>query len=165
MQKIGLLFLFVWFSFTGTAQEIPAIVDVPEEFKIHHVPLRPSLTILAPDVPNTGRFRLTQVNFDQSTMRREVNMTAVMEREEQMKSRILEMAPPVRMPQPNTTTVSRNETFHITPRFHNPSFSPELQGRGTRNSVYRNAADGTGATYLQTYSPFLRGYGRGFYYY
>lgn len=165
MKNLGILLLFICFSFSGIAQEISlqAEVEIPPQFQIKRVEIRPSLSNLAPEVPYTGRFTLNQANFDKSTIRREVDMAAVMEREGQMKARIIELAPPVRMPQVNNPTPPGNETFSITPRFYNPSFSPEFQGRGTRNSVYRNAADGTGATYLHTYSPFMR-YGRGFYY-
>lgn len=163
MKKIGLLFLFACFSYLGFAQEIPRIQEVPEGLLIKRIEIRPSLSNLAPEIPNTGRFKIRSVNFDTENVRREINMVAVMEREEQLKARRIELAPPVQVPRPNTTSVSDNDTFSITPRFYNQSFSPDAYGRGTRNSVYRNAADGTGASYLQTYSPFLRGYGNGYY--
>lgn len=165
MNKTGLLFFFIIFTYCGFAQEIPAVQEVPEGLLTKRIEIRPSLSILAPEVPNTGRFKIRTVNFNTQNERKEVDMAAVMAREEQMKARYIELAPPVQVPQLNSPTVTGSETFSITPRFYNQSESPSFYGRGTRNSVYRNAADATGASYLQTYSPFVRGYGyRGYYY-
>ena len=168
MKNKGLLYLFGFFTCFGIAQEIPRLQEVPEELLMKRIEITPSLTNLAPEIPNTGRFQIRSVNFNTENVRREIDIAAVMAREEQLKTRRLELAPPVNVPRPNTSEVSDNETFSITPRFYNQSFSPDANGRGTRNSVYRNAADQTGATFLQTYSPFVRGYGsryhRGYYY-
>jgi len=163
MRKIGLLFLLGCFSYFGFAQEIPVIQDVPEGLLTKRIEIRPSLSNLASEIPNTGRFKIRSVNFDTQNVPREIDIAAVMEREEQLRARRIDLAPPVNVPRPSTSSVSDNDTFSITPRFYNQSFSPEAFGRGTRNSVYRNAADGTGASYLQTYSPFVRGYGSGYY--
>lgn len=171
MNKLGFLICFILFSFAGSAQdiprgaEIPVISEVPEELLIKRIEIRPSLTNLAPEIPNTGRFRIRSVNFDTKNMRREIDIAAVMEREERMKTRYIELAPPVQLPNlKNNTTVKGEESFSITPRFYNPAFGSEMQRRGTRNSVYRNAADATGASYLHSYNPFYRVRGYGYYY-
>lgn len=172
MNKIGLFFFFIVFSFAGLAQEqqavpeISVISEVPRELLIQRTAIRPSLTNLAPEIPNTGNFRIRSVNFNTQNMRREVDIAAVMEREERMKSRYIELAPPIQLPKlSNSTTVKDEETFSMTPRFYNPSFSPDIPGRATRNSVYRNAADVTGASYFNSYNPFYRtGRGYGYYY-
>ena len=155
-------------SWTGKAQEIPA--EPSSEFIIQRLEIRPSLTNLAPEVPNVGRFRIRTVNFDKTLERKEVNMLAVIEQQEQMKRRNIELAPPVYVPQVSgNVSSSRDDNFNVTPRFFNHSFSPELQTRGTRNSVYRNAAEGTGAQFFNSYNPFYRGRGYspgyGYYYY
>ncbi len=164
MKKSGFFLVFFVLSLFGMAQEIPRVIEVPEGLLIQRVEIRPSLSNLAPEIPNTGRFKIRSVNFDTQNDRREIDIAAVMEQEAQMKARRIELAPPVQVPQPVNAAVSRNDTFGITPRFYNSSISPEIYGRGTRNSVYRDAGDATGANYLHTYSPFSRsyGYGRGY---
>lgn len=172
MNKIGLLFFLVMFSYTGIAQEkqalpeISVISEVPRELLTQRIEIRPSLSNLAPEIPNTGNFRIRTVNFNTQNVRREVDIAAVMEREERMKSRYIELAPPVQLPKlSNSSTVKSEDTFSMTPRFYNQSFSPDMPGRATRNSVYRNAADATGASYLNYYNPFYRtGRGYGYYY-
>lgn len=162
-----LFITFIFFSVLplfGMAQEIPREIEVPEGLLIKRIEMRPSLSNLAPEIPNTGRFKIRSVNFDTQNVRREIDIAAVMEREAEMKARNIELAPPVQVPQSSNVTVSRDEIFSITPRFYNQSVSPSLLGRGTRNSVYRDAGDATGANYLHSYSPFSRGvgYGRGY---
>ncbi len=170
MKIAGFLLLLFMYSWTSAAQEIPAIKEPSSDFLIQRLEIRPSLTNLAPEVPNAGRFRIRTVNFDKSLDRKEVNMLAVIEQQEQMKRRNIELAPPVFVPQVQANlSASRDDNFSMTPRFYNQSFSPEFQTRGTRNSVYRNAAEGTGAQFLNSYNPFYRtrGYspGYGYYYY
>lgn len=159
MKFTGLLFLFLIICYSATAQdiEIPVESDVPPEFIIKRVEIRPSLTNLAPEIPNTGRFRIREVNFDKGNERREIDIAAVMAREERMKSRIIELAPPVQVPQVTSNNSGRDsDGISVTPRFFNQSFSPQLPGRGTRNSVYRDASIGTGAAYYNSYNPFMR---------
>lgn len=171
MKIKGLILLFVLTSYFGAAQEIPAVREASSEFIIKRLEIRPSLSNLAPEIPNIGRFRIRPVNFDKDNQRKEVDMLAVMEQEERMRMRNIELAPPVQLPQVNNpVSVSRDTDFSVTPRFFNQSFSPQLQTRGTRNSVYQNASDATGASYLNSfYSPYYRGRGYrpgyGYYYY
>jgi hypothetical protein len=171
MKAAGILLVFFFSSWIGMSQEIPAVREESRDFIIERLEIRPSLTILAPEVPNTGRFRIREVNFDTSLDRREVDIAALMAQESQMKRRTVELAPPVQIPQAPTSNLNnRNNDFQMGTRFFNQSFSPELQTRGTRNSVYRNAAETTGATYLNSFhNPFLRSrgyspYSRGYYY-
>lgn len=170
MKAAGILILFLFSSWIGVAQEIPAVRDTPE-FIIERLEIRPSLTILGPEVPNTGNFRIREVNFETSFERQEIDMAALMAQEQQMKRRTVELAPPVQVPQAQSTNfTNRNSDFQMGTRFYNQSFSPEMQTRGTRNSVYRNAAETTGAVHLNSYhNPFLRSrvyspYSRGYYY-
>lgn len=172
-MKIFVLVVVFFLSWTwGVAQEIPA-VEERSEFLIQRLEIRPSLTNLAPEVPNTGKFRIREVIWDRDNERKEIDIAAYMEQEQRMKRRTLELAPPVQVPQvANNVSVNREEGFSLTPRFFNQSFSPEAYTRGTRNSVYRSAAETTGASYLNSYyNPFIRGRAyspyssRGYYYY
>lgn len=160
MKKIGLLlFFFIFISHPGTAQEleIPVLGDASSEFIIKRIEIIPALSILSPEIPNTGNFKIRSVNFDLQDQPREVNISEFMARERRMKSRMVELAPPVQVPQKdNSISVGRNTSSNASPRFFNQSFSPELQRSGTRNSVYRDAAEGTGHYYLSRYNPFAR---------
>jgi len=157
MKKIGLLFIFILSSYLGTAQEIPAATQSSSEFIIKRFEITASLTNLAPEIPNTGKFRIRTVNFDKEIERREVNIYEMMAMEERMRSRTVELAPPIYVPQERETfSLSRNGSFNASPRFYNQTFSPELPSRGTRNSVYKDASETTGSYYLRSYSPFYR---------
>lgn len=163
MQKIGLLFFFIFIFYPGTAQEIeiPAVRESSSEFIIKRIEIIPALSILSPEIPNTGNFKIRSVNFDLENEPREVNIAEFMDRERRMKTRTMQLAPPVQLPQnDNITTVDRSANWNASPRFFNQSFSPDLQRSGTRNAVYRDAAEGTGHYYLTRYNPFARrGYG------
>lgn len=100
MKFTAFLFLFMAITYSATAQnmDIPVESDAPPEFIIQRLEIRPSLTTLAPEIPNTGRFRIREVNFDKGNERREINIAAVMAQEERMKSRTIELAPPIQLP-------------------------------------------------------------------
>lgn len=172
MKIFGIFVVFVLTISSGMAQEIPA-VEEPSDFLIQRLEIRPSLTNLAPEVPNTGNFRIREVVWDKGFERKEIDIAAYMAREQQMKRRTVELAPPVQVPQvENNVTLNRDNTFGASPRFFNQSFGPELQTRGTRNSVYRSASETTGEAYLNSFhNPFIRGRAyspytrRGYYYY
>jgi hypothetical protein len=157
-MKVAVVFIFFLFiSITGVAQEIPAVREIPvvedtPDFLIERLEIRPSLTILGPVVPNTGRFRIREVNFDTGYDRKEVDIAALMEQEQQMKRRTVELAPPVQVPQAQSNNLSNRNDFQMGTRFFNQSFSPEMQTRGTRNSVYRNAAETTGGYLSKQFS-------------
>ena len=164
MNKTGLLFFFILISFFGTAQEIdiPVVREASSEFIIKRIEIIPALSILSPEIPNTGNFKIRSVNFDIENEPREVNIAEFMAQERSMKSRMVELAPPVQLPQnSNSTSVGRNIDLNARPLFFNQSFSPELHRSGTRNDVYRNAAEGTGHYFLTRQNPFAR---RGYYY-
>ena len=157
MKKIGLLFIFILSSYLGTAQEIPVVVRSSSEFIIKRLEITPSLTNLAPEIPNTGKFRIRTVNFDKEIERREVNIYEMMAMEERRRSRTVELAPPVYVPKERETfSLSRNNNINASPRFYNQTFRPELPSKGTRNSVYKDASETTGSSYLRSYSPFYR---------
>jgi hypothetical protein len=157
MKISGFLFFFILSSYMGTAQEIPAATQSSSEFIIKRIEITPSLTNLASEIPNTGKFRIRTVNFDTENERREVNIYEMMAMEEGRRSRTVELAPPVYVPkQRESFSLSKNDNINATPRFYNQSFSPQFQTRGTRNSVYRDASENTGAYYLRSYSPFYR---------
>lgn len=163
MKISGFLFFLILSSYLGTAQEIPAVARSSSEFIIKRIEIKPSLTNLGPEIPNSGKFRIRKVNFDNEYQPREVNIYEMMAMEERMRSRTVELAPPVYVPkQRETFSLSRNEDINATPVFYNQSFNPGLPSRGTRNSVYRDASESTGANYLRSYSPFYR---QGGYYY
>lgn len=157
MKKIGILLFLILSAYLGTAQEFPTTARSSSEFIIKRIEIKPSLTNLASEIPNAGKFRIRTVNFNTENERREVNIYEMMVMEEQLRSRTVELAPPVYVPQQRETfSLSRNENISATPRFYNQTFSPQLQTRGTRNSVYRDASENTGAYYLRSYSPFYR---------
>jgi len=157
MKISGFLFFLILSSYLGTAQEIPKVTRSSSEFIIKRHEITPSLTNLAPEIPNTGKFRIRTVNFEKEIERREVNIYEMMAMEERMRSRTVELAPPVYVPKERETfSLSRNDHFSASPRFYNQTFSPELPSRGTRNSVYKDASESTGSSYLRSYSPFYR---------
>ena len=166
MKIKTLLVLFLLTSYFGMAQEIPAVREASSEYLIKRLEIRPSLTNLAPEIPNTGRFRIRTVDFSKDNQRREVDIAAVMAEEERMKRRTIELAPPVQLPNlTGTITVSGTRDFSASPRIFTQTFGPDLFARGKTNSVYQNAADATGASYLNSYySPFYRtrGYRAGY---
>jgi hypothetical protein len=100
----GYINCFLFSSWIGMAQEIPAVREESRDFIIERLEIRPSLNNpWVPEVPNTGNFRIREVNFDTSLDRREVDIAALMAQESQMKRRIVELAPPVQVPQaPNS---------------------------------------------------------------
>jgi len=151
------MFIFIFTSYLGTAQEIPSFVRSSSESIFKRPEIKASLTNLAPEIPNTGKYRIRTVNFDKEVERREVNIYEMMAMEERMKSRTVELAPPIYVPKERETfSLSRDNTFNASPRFYNQTFSPEFPTRGTRNSVYKDASESTGAYYLRSYSPFYR---------
>lgn len=160
MKTFLAVLIFGLISTVGTSQEIPIVREASDEFIIKRVEIVPSLTILSPEIPNTGNYRIRTVDFDTENDRREVNIAEYMEMESRMKrARIVELAPPIQMPKEDKgISLNRNVDFNAHPRFFNQSFSPDLPATGTRNSVYRNAAEGTGHYYLTRYNPFSRGY-------
>jgi hypothetical protein len=160
MLKALLILIMTTVSLSLSAQEIPVMSPVPSGFTIKRLEIRPSLSNLQPEVFTTGKFRIRTVNFDTDNEPRTINIAEYMAQEQRIRSsRIIELAPPVQPTQPTgTITFGKTENISATPRFFNQSFSPEMPGRGTKNSVYKDAGDDTGANYLNTYSPFYRRY-------
>jgi len=156
MKFIGFILAFIGFSLTGFSQEIPLAKSERSGFIIKRLEVRPSLSNLAPEIPNAGNYRIRTVNFNVEDKPREVNIAEAMERERRMKSRTVDLDPPVQI---NKQSSSISITGGENARF-NQSFEPRLNNsstRGTRNSVYIDASESTGAAYFQSYSPFYRG--------
>ncbi len=62
MKIIGFIFLLFITAISGKAQEIPVIKSA-EGFIIQRVEIIPSLSILAPENPYLGKFKIRTVNF------------------------------------------------------------------------------------------------------
>lgn len=165
MKKAAFIFLFTFLvSFQGTAQEIPVVEEASSEFIIKRTPITPSLSILSPEIPNTGNFRIRSVDFDNRDQPSQVNISEYLEQEKRRRSRIVELDPPVVLPNQDNDSfsVTRNTDWSVRPTtYFNQSFSPHLPSNGTYNSVYRDASINTGAYYLSRnspYNPFRRGH-------
>lgn len=81
MNKIVLFAGLLILSFSGNSQEFSA----PEGFYIGRLEVRPSLSLLAPQLPES-KFTLTEVNFNKE-QKREVNLIAMMEKERYAKEK------------------------------------------------------------------------------
>lgn len=75
MKRLFLILGLIFFGFSGTSQEFSA----PEGFYIGRMEVRPSLSLLAPDLPES-KLTLTEINWSKEK-KREVNLIAMMERE------------------------------------------------------------------------------------
>ncbi|MCF4102620.1 hypothetical protein L1I30_13165 [Gillisia sp. M10.2A] len=159
-MKTGLFFLFFLFSCLMVAQEFPVTRTSSPDFIIKRLDITPSLSNLSPEIPVTGKFRIREVNFDTDNKLREINITEMMEQDERMKSRTVELAPPVMVieEKKSFSITGSNDNWSAKPHFFNQSFSPQLPSSGTRNTVYRDASESTGSSYLTRYSPFYRRY-------
>lgn len=168
MKKAAFIFFIAFLIFyTGNAQEIPVVEEASSDFIIKRTKIAPSLSILSPEIPNTGNFRIRSVNFDTANQPREVNISEYLEEEKRRKSRIVELDPPVVLPKQDngTFSVTKNTDFGVRPTtYFNQSFSPNLPSNGTYNSVYRDASISTGAYYLNRYTPY-NPFRRGYYHY
>lgn len=90
MNKIFFLLIALTIGATGFSQEIAA----PEGFFIGQREVKPSLSLLAPEVPSQN-LTLMEVNFNKE-VKREVNLVAVMERERyERESSYVELESPV----------------------------------------------------------------------
>jgi len=157
MKFTGFLIAILCCSYFGFSQEIPLANSEKSGFIIKRLEIRPSLSNLATEIPNTGNYRIRTVNFNVEDRPREVNIAEAMERERRMKPRTVDLDPPVQVPK-HTSAISI--TGGENARF-NQSFEPNLNtnsNRGVRNSVYRDASESTGAAYFRNYSPYYRGY-------
>ncbi|WP_029033437.1 hypothetical protein [Salinimicrobium terrae] len=91
MNRIVLLVSIIFISFSGQAQEF----SNSEGFYIGALEIRPSLSVLAPEFPDS-RFTLTEVNFNKKAEKREVNLIAMMEQERYEKEKaIVELESPM----------------------------------------------------------------------
>lgn len=158
MKFLGTLAFLILTTTFNYAQEIPAVVS-PNDFIIERVEIKPSLSILAPENPYVGKFKIRTVNFDVKDQPIQINLTEIMNEEERMQSnRYVELAPPV-----NFTPKKASVSFSLNPRdtdarYFNQNFNPSLYKSGTRNTVYKDASENTPTIYYSRYSPFYRRY-------
>lgn len=158
MKFLGLLFLLVFIPIIGIAQEIPA-ENNSTDFIIQRVEIRPSLSILAPETPYVGKFKIRTVNFDVQDQPIQINLTEIMQEEEQMRSnRYVELAPPVQITQKKASVSFSANPRETDARYFNQNFNPTLPRTGTRNTVYKDASETTRPIYYSRYSPFYRRY-------
>ena len=76
MNRFFFLLAVFFVGASGFSQELAA----PEGFYIGQREIKPSLSLLAPEIPSQN-FTLMEVNFNKKEVKREVNLVAVMERE------------------------------------------------------------------------------------
>ena len=81
MKRLLLIISVIFFSIGGYSQEFSA----PEGFYIGQKEIRPSLSLLAPELPES-KMTLTEIDWSRET-KREVNLIAMMERERYEKER------------------------------------------------------------------------------
>ena len=81
MKRLLLTIIVIFFSLGGYSQEFSA----PEGFYIGQKEIRPSLSLLAPELPES-KMTLTEIDWSRET-KREVNLIAMMERERYEKER------------------------------------------------------------------------------
>ncbi|WP_144958454.1 hypothetical protein [Gillisia sp. Hel_I_86] len=158
MKFFGFLFLVLFISTYGMAQEIPAIEE-SADFIVQRVEIRPSLSTLAPENPYVGKFKIRTVDFDVKDQPIQINLSEIMREEERMRAnRYVELAPPIYL-----TKEKGSVSFSLNPRdtdarYFNQNFNPSLPRTGTRNTVYKDASETTGSIYYSSYSPFYRRY-------
>ncbi len=159
MKFFTTIIFSILISAFGVAQEIPA-VNSPTDFIIKRTEIVPSLSILAPENPYVGKFRIRTVNFDEKEIPIEVNISEVMrEVEYERANKYVELAPPVQQFSEKKNSVS----FSMNPRdndarYFNQNFNPYLPKTGVRNMVYKDASENTTPLYYSRYSPFYRRY-------
>ncbi len=158
MKIIGFIFLLLITATTGIAQEIP-VVKSAEGFIIKRVEIIPSLSILAPENPYAGKFKIRTVNFNVEDQPAQINIGEIMREEEQMRNnRYVELESPVQLPQKKSSVSFSADPRVNDARYFNQNFNPYLPSTGTRNTVYKDASENTGNIYYSRYSPFYRRY-------
>ena len=158
MKFLGVFILLFITSTYGIAQEIP-VLNSPDDFIIQRTEIKPSLSILAPENPYVGKFRIRTVNFDVQDQPIQINLTEIMREEEHMRSnRYVELAPPVQIAQKKSSVSFSANPRETDARYFNQNFNPSLPRTGTRNTVYKDASETTRPIYYSRYSPFYRRY-------
>lgn len=158
MKFLGVLFILFITTTYGVAQEIP-VLNSPDNFIIQRTEITPSLSILAPENPYVGKFKIRTVNFDVKDQPIQVNISEVMREEEQMRfNSYVELDPPVQFtPKKASVRFSANPR-ETDARYFNQNFNPTFSRSGTRNTVYKDASETTRPIYYSRYSPFYRRY-------
>lgn len=158
MKIIGFIFLLLITAISGKAQEIPVIKSA-EGFIIQRVEIIPSLSILAPENPYLGKFKIRTVNFNVEDKPRQINIGEIMREDERMRNNsYVELESPVQIPQKKSSVSFSADPRVNDARYFNQNFNPYLPKTGTRNTVYKDASENTGNIYYSRYSPFYRRY-------
>ncbi|HSM64557.1 MAG TPA: hypothetical protein VK833_11510 [Gillisia sp.] len=158
MKFFGVLILLFISSTYGVAQEIP-VLNSPDDFIIQRTEIIPSLSILAPENPYVGKFKIRTVNFDVKDQPIQINLSEIMREEEQMRSnRYVELAHPVQVTEKKASVSFSANPRDTDARYFNQNFNPYLPSRGVRNTVYKDASETTRPIYYSRYSPFYRRY-------
>jgi len=158
MKFLGFILLLLITATTGIAQEIP-VINNTEGFIIQRVEITPSLSVLAPENPYLGKFKIRTVNFNVEDQPMQINISEVMKEEERMRyNRYVELEPPVQLSQKKSSVSFSADPRVNDARYFNQNFNPNLPTSGTRNTVYKDASENTGNIYYSRYSPFYRRY-------
>jgi len=158
MKFFGFILLLLITATTGIAQEIP-VINNTEGFIIQRVEITPSLSVLAPENPYLGKFKIRTVNFNVEDQPMQINISEVMKEEERMRyNRYVELEPPVQLSQKKSSVSFSADPRVNDARYFNQNFNPNLPTSGTRNTVYKDASENTGNIYYSRYSPFYRRY-------
>ncbi len=158
MKFFTVLLILLMATTYGKAQEIP-VVSSPKNFIIKRTEITPSLSVLAPENPYVGKFKIRTVNFDEKEIPIEVNISEVMrEVEYERANKYVELAPPVQLSEKKNSV-----SFSVNPRdndarYFNQNFNPYLPKTSVRNTVYKDASENTTPIYYSRYSPFYRRY-------
>lgn len=158
MKFLGTLTFILFATTYSYAQEIP-VLDSPDNFIIERVAIKPALSILAPENPYVGKFKIRSVNFDVKEQPIQINLMEVMNEEEQMQAnRYVELAPPTKFSEKKASVSFSLNPRDTDARYFNQNFNPYLHKSGTRNTVYKDASENIRPTYYSRYSPFYRRY-------
>jgi len=158
MKLLGILIMLFISTVYGTAQEIP-VLNSPDDFIIQRTEITPSLSILAPENPYVGKFRIRTVNFDVKDEPIQINISEIMREEEQMRyNSYVELASPVQLTQKKSSVSFSANPRETDARYFNQNFNPSFPRTGTRNTVYKDASETTRPIYYSRYSPFYRRY-------
>ncbi|MFD2518492.1 hypothetical protein [Salinimicrobium flavum] len=159
MKRAFLIITFLLFSLAGFSQELAT----GEGFYIGTLEVRPSLSYLAPQIPE-GNFTLTEVIFKKE-VKREVNLVAMMERTRyEQESSYIELESP--MPYLGKTEAGFIQITNQV-RVHDRGSNYDIYTGKTKIPAYKEMRAGlftgnyspyTGRSYISpySYSPFLR---------
>ncbi len=158
MKFFTMLLLLLTVTTYGMAQEIP-VVNSPKDFIIKRTEITPSLSVLAPENPYLGKFKIRTVNFDEKNIPIQVNLTEVMQEVEYERANsYVELSPPVQLSEKKPSISFTANPRDNDARYFNQNFNPYFPKSSVRNTVYKDASENTTPIYYRRYSPFYRRY-------